>query len=155
MAAAEQPGPTSSRAPRKKKDRTHTLYIAVIIAVVAGAVLGLVAPEVGVALKPVGTGFIALIKMMIAPVIFCTIVLGVGSIAKAATVGKVGGMALAYFIAMSTFALAIGLGIDAAPDILQFVPQLLRNIFGSSLVVSFLIVFVLNLIIPKDDTPEN
>lgn len=109
MEAAEQPGPTSSTAPRKKKDRTHTLYIAVIIAVVAGAVLGLVAPEVGVALKPVGTGFIALIKMMIAPVIFCTIVLGVGSIAKAATVGKVGGMALAYFIAMSTFALAIGL----------------------------------------------
>ena len=52
-------------------------------------------------------------------------------------------------------ALAIGLGIDAAPDILQFVPQLLRNIFGSSLVVSFLIVFVRNLIIPKDDTPEN
>lgn len=52
-------------------------------------------------------------------------------------------------------ALAIGLGIDAAPDILQFVPQLLRNIFGSSLVVSFLIVFALNLIIPKDDTPEN
>ena len=52
-------------------------------------------------------------------------------------------------------ALAIGLGIDAAPDILQFVPQLLRNIFGSSLVVSFLIVFVLNLIIPKDDTPAN
>ena len=52
-------------------------------------------------------------------------------------------------------ALAIGLGIDAAPDILQFVPQLLRNIFGSSLVVSFLIVFILNLIIPKDDTPEN
>ena len=52
-------------------------------------------------------------------------------------------------------ALAIGLGIDASPEILQFVPQLLRNIFGSSLVVSFLIVFVLNLIIPKDDTPEN
>ena len=52
-------------------------------------------------------------------------------------------------------ALAIGLGIDAAPDILQFVPQLLRNIFGSSLVVSFLIVFVLNLIIPKNDTPED
>ena len=52
-------------------------------------------------------------------------------------------------------ALAIGLGIDAAPDILQFVPQLLRNIFGSSLVVSFLIVFVLNLIVPKDDTPED
>ena len=52
-------------------------------------------------------------------------------------------------------ALAIGLGIDAAPEILQFVPQLLRNIFGSSLVVSFLIVFVLNLIIPQDDTPAD
>ena len=52
-------------------------------------------------------------------------------------------------------ALAIGLGIDAAPDILQFVPQLARNIFGSSLVVSFLIVFVLNLIIPQDDTPAD
>ncbi|MFP3675244.1 cation:dicarboxylase symporter family transporter, partial [Bacillus sp. SIMBA_031] len=53
--------------------------------------------------------FIKLIKMMIAPVIFCTIVLGIGSIAKAATVGKVGGLALGYFVVMSTFALAIGL----------------------------------------------
>ena len=52
-------------------------------------------------------------------------------------------------------ALALGIGIDAAPDILQFVPELLNNIFGSSLMVSFLIVFVLNMIIPKDDTPEN
>ena len=48
-------------------------------------------------------------------------------------------------------ALAIGLGIDASPEILQFVPQLLRNIFGSSLVVSFLIVFVLNILVPEDD----
>ena len=47
--------------------------------------------------------------MMIAPIIFCTIVLGIGSIAKAATVGKVGGLALGYFVLMSTFALAIGL----------------------------------------------
>ncbi|CAG7845791.1 C4-dicarboxylate transport protein 2 [Pseudoclavibacter triregionum] len=60
-------------------------------------------------LKPIGTAFIALIKMMIAPVIFCTIVLGIGSIAKAATVGKVGGIALTYFIILSTFALIIGL----------------------------------------------
>ena len=50
--------------------------------------------------------------------------------------------------------LALGLGIDAAPDILQFVPQLFRNLFGSSLVVSFLVVFLLNILIPKDDTPE-
>ncbi|MCG2623813.1 cation:dicarboxylase symporter family transporter [Arthrobacter sp. I2-34] len=95
--------------PKRRKDRTHYLYIAVIAAVVLGAVLGLVAPEAGQAMKPLGTGFIALIKMMIAPIIFCTIVLGVGSIAKAATVGKVGGLALLYFMIMSTFALAIGL----------------------------------------------
>ena len=53
--------------------------------------------------------FVSLIKMMIAPVIFCTIVLGIGSVRKAATVGKVGGLAFVYFLAMSTFALAIGL----------------------------------------------
>ncbi|WP_246262815.1 cation:dicarboxylate symporter family transporter, partial [Arthrobacter mobilis] len=93
----------------KKKDRTHYLYIAVIAAVVLGAVTGLAAPEFAQSLKPVGTAFIGLIKMMIAPVIFCTIVLGVGSIAKAATVGKVGGLALLYFMAMSTFALGLGL----------------------------------------------
>ncbi|MCH1882362.1 cation:dicarboxylase symporter family transporter [Agrococcus sp. ARC_14] len=90
-------------------DKTHWLYIAVIIAVVLGTIIGLVAPEVGESLAPIGKGFVALIKMMIAPVIFCTIVVGIGSIAKAATVGKVGGLALIYFLVMSTFALAIGL----------------------------------------------
>ncbi|MBT1002192.1 cation:dicarboxylase symporter family transporter [Paenarthrobacter sp. DKR-5] len=96
-------------APRRKRDTTHLLYIAVIVAVVAGALVGLLAPDFAKGLKPLGDGFVALIKMMIAPVIFCTIVLGIGSIAKAATVGRVGGLALGYFIVMSTFALAIGL----------------------------------------------
>ncbi|RKS19272.1 Na+/H+-dicarboxylate symporter [Arthrobacter sp. AG1021] len=101
----------ASDAPQQanKKDRTHWLYISVIAAVVLGAIIGLVAPDLGKALKPLGDGFVALIKMIIAPVIFCTIVLGIGSIAKAATVGKVGGLALLYFIGMSTFALALGL----------------------------------------------
>jgi aerobic C4-dicarboxylate transport protein len=93
----------------RKRDRTHFLYIAVIVAVVLGIAVGFLAPEVGKSLKPLGTGFVALIKMMISPVIFCTIVLGVGSVRKAATVGKVGGLALAYFLIMSTFALAVGL----------------------------------------------
>ena len=93
----------------KKKDRTHVLYIAVIVAVVAGIVVGLVDPDLGEELKPLGTIFVALIKMMISPVIFCTIVLGIGSVRKAATVGRAGGMALVYFLVMSTFALAIGL----------------------------------------------
>lgn len=93
----------------KKKDRTHWLYIMVIVAVFAGAAIGLIAPDAGIALEPLGTAFVALIKMIIAPVIFCTIVLGVGSVAKAATVGKVGGIALVYFLIMATFALIIGL----------------------------------------------
>ncbi len=88
---------------------THLLYLSVIAGVVLGAALGLIAPDVGKALAPIGTGFVALIKMLIAPVIFCTIVIGVGSVAKAATVGRVGGMALIYFVLMSTFALVIGL----------------------------------------------
>jgi aerobic C4-dicarboxylate transport protein len=95
--------------PRAKRDRTHYLYIAVIVAVVAGIVVGLVAPDLGKALKPLGTGFVELIKMMISPVIFCTIVLGIGSIRQAAKVGKVGGLALIYFVVMSTVALFIGL----------------------------------------------
>lgn len=98
-----------NHAPAAKKDRTHWLYIMVIASVILGAAVGLLFPEVGQALKPLGTGFVALIKMIIAPVIFCTIVLGIGSIAKAATVGKVGGLAMIYFLAMSTLALAIGL----------------------------------------------
>ena len=90
-------------------DKHTWLYISVIIAVVLGAMVGLIWPEFGLALKPIGTAFVSLIKMMIAPIIFCTIVVGVGSIAKAATVGKIGGLALLYFMVMSTFALAIGL----------------------------------------------
>ncbi len=96
-------------APQRKKDRTHYLYIAVIAAVALGIAVGFIAPDVGKALKPLGTGFVALIKMMIAPVIFCTLVLGIGSVRKASQVGRVGGIALLYFLVMSTFALAIGL----------------------------------------------
>ncbi|UKY52759.1 cation:dicarboxylate symporter family transporter [Streptomyces inhibens] len=92
-----------------KRDRTHFLYIAVIGAVLLGIIVGFAAPGVAVELKPLGTGFVNLIKMMISPVIFCTIVLGVGSVRKAAKVGAVGGLALGYFMVMSTVALAIGL----------------------------------------------
>ena len=94
---------------KRSWDKHTWLYVSVIIAVVLGASIGLIWPEVGIALEPIGKGFVSLIKMMIAPIIFCTIVVGVGSIAKAATVGKIGGMALLYFMIMTTFALAIGL----------------------------------------------
>jgi aerobic C4-dicarboxylate transport protein len=100
---------TPDTAPAVKKDRTHYLYIAVIVAVALGITVGLVAPDFAVELKPIGTGFVNLIKMMISPIIFCTIVLGIGSVRKAAKVGAVGGIALLYFTIMSLVALGIGL----------------------------------------------
>ncbi|EPD54486.1 MULTISPECIES: C4-dicarboxylate transporter DctA [Streptomyces] len=100
---------TAPAAPPAKRDRTHFLYIAVIIAVGIGIAVGFAAPDFAKELKPLGTGFVNLIKMMITPIIFCTIVTGVGSIRSAARVGKLGGLALTYFIAMSFVALAIGL----------------------------------------------
>jgi aerobic C4-dicarboxylate transport protein len=100
---------SQSPAPAVKRDRTHYLYLAVIVAVILGIAVGFLAPAVAVELRPIGTGFVNLIKMMISPVIFCTIVLGVGSVRQAAKVGKVGGLALGYFLTMSTVALAIGL----------------------------------------------
>ncbi|MFE2304029.1 cation:dicarboxylate symporter family transporter [Streptomyces sp. NPDC059445] len=100
---------TAPAAPAARRDRTHYLYIAVIGAVILGIAVGLIAPDFAVELKPIGTGFVNLIKMMISPIIFCTIVLGIGSVRKAAKVGAVGGIALGYFLVMSLVALAIGL----------------------------------------------
>jgi len=99
----------TAKPPARRRDRTHYLYVAVVAAVVAGIAVGFAAPDLAKELKPLGTGFVSLIKMMISPIIFCTIVLGVGSVRKAAKVGKVGGLALGYFLTMSTVALAIGL----------------------------------------------
>ncbi|MFF8946450.1 cation:dicarboxylate symporter family transporter [Streptomyces sp. NPDC014864] len=100
---------TAPAAPAVRRDRTHYLYIAVIVAVVIGIGVGLIAPDFAVELKPLGTGFVNLIKMMISPIIFCTIVLGIGSVRKATKVGAVGGIALGYFLVMSLVALTIGL----------------------------------------------
>jgi aerobic C4-dicarboxylate transport protein len=100
---------TSEAAPRRSGDRTHYLYLAVILAVLLGIVVGFAFPDFAKSLKPLGDGFVKLIKMMISPIIFCTIVLGIGRVAKAATVGKVGALAIGYFLVMSTVALIIGL----------------------------------------------
>jgi aerobic C4-dicarboxylate transport protein len=93
----------------RRRDRTHFLYLAVLVAVGLGIAVGLLFPTFATELKWVGTAFVGLIKLLIAPVIFCTIVLGIGSIRQAAKVGKVGGLALGYFLVMSTVALTIGL----------------------------------------------
>ncbi|WP_438493655.1 cation:dicarboxylate symporter family transporter [Streptomyces asiaticus] len=112
MAADTTPpasGRTEPDGTKPKKERIHYLYLAVIGAVALGILVGFVAPDTAVELKPIGEGFVNLIKMLISPIIFCTIVLGVGSVRKAAKVGAVGGLALGYFMVMSTVALAIGL----------------------------------------------
>ena len=133
-------------APSARKDRTHWLYMAVVGAVFLGIAVGLLFPDFGLKLEPLGEGFVALIKMMIQPVIFCTIVLGVGSVASAARVGKVGGLALAYFLTMSTFALAIGLvvgnlikpgeGLDVSEDLAS---EGAKQAEGSGSTVDFLL----------------
>ena len=85
------------------------LYIQVLIAIAVGVVIGHFFPETGAAMKPLGDGFIALIKMMIAPVIFCTVVHGIGSMGDLRRIGRVGVKTLVYFEVVSTAALAIGL----------------------------------------------
>jgi len=103
------PGAAQDVPRKRKKLSTHWLYVAVVVAVVAGTAVGLIFGKQAAGLSVIGTAFVNLIKMMIGPIIFCTIVLGIGSVRKASQVGKVGGYALLYFIVMSTFALALGL----------------------------------------------
>jgi aerobic C4-dicarboxylate transport protein len=85
------------------------LYVQVLIAIAIGVLIGHFFPNTGVALKPLGDGFISLIKMMIAPVIFCTVVHGIGSMRDLKKVGRVGVKTLFYFEAVSTVALLLGL----------------------------------------------
>ena len=85
------------------------LYFWVLLSICAGALLGFVSPGTGVALKPLGDGFIALVKMLISPVIFCTVVLGIAGAGDLKKAGRIGGKALLYFEVVSTAALGIGL----------------------------------------------
>jgi aerobic C4-dicarboxylate transport protein len=88
---------------------TAHLYFWVLIAILAGGTLGYLAPAAAVRLKPLGDGFIALVRMLIAPIVFCTVVLGIAGAGDMKKVGRVGAKALLYFEAVSTVALAIGL----------------------------------------------
>src|SRR3954463_6514776 len=93
----------------KRRPWYTVLYVQVLIAIVLGIAVGHLYPKTGAALKPLGDAFISLIKMMIAPIIFCTIVHGISSMRDLSKVGRVGVKALVYFEVVSTFALAIGL----------------------------------------------
>jgi aerobic C4-dicarboxylate transport protein len=88
---------------------TQHLYFWVLLAIISGGVFGYLDPSRAVKLKPLGDGFIALVKMLISPVIFCTVVLGINGAGDMKKVGRVGGKALLYFEVISTFALIIGL----------------------------------------------
>jgi aerobic C4-dicarboxylate transport protein len=107
MAATE--GRPAVPAPKQARPWYTVLYIQVLIAITIGVLVGYFYPKTGTALKPLGDAFIALIRMMIAPVIFCTVVHGIASMSDLAKVSRVGLKALLYFEVVSTVALAIGL----------------------------------------------
>ncbi|MDH6167476.1 aerobic C4-dicarboxylate transport protein [Variovorax boronicumulans] len=87
----------------------RSLYFQVITAIVLGVLLGHFWPDTGASMKPLGDGFIKLIKMIIAPIIFCTVVVGIAGMEDMKKVGKTGGLALLYFEVVSSIALVVGL----------------------------------------------
>jgi aerobic C4-dicarboxylate transport protein len=93
----------------KRRPWYSVLYAQVLLAMALGILTGHFFPQAGIALKPLGDGFVALIRMMIAPVVFCTVVQGIGSMSDMRKVGRVGVKALLYFEFVSTLALIIGI----------------------------------------------
>jgi aerobic C4-dicarboxylate transport protein len=98
-----------ARTPVARRPWYTILYLQVLIAIVIGVLVGYYFPDAGKAMKPLGDGFIALIRMMIAPVIFCTVVHGIASMSDLKKIGRIGVKTLFYFEVVSTFALALGL----------------------------------------------
>ncbi|HUS05237.1 MAG TPA: dicarboxylate/amino acid:cation symporter [Bryobacteraceae bacterium] len=92
-----------------KRSLFRSLYFQVLTAIAIGVLLGVFAPAAGTAMKPLGDAFIQLVKMIIAPIIFCTVVLGISGSEDLKKVGKTGALALLYFEAVSTLALVVGL----------------------------------------------
>ena len=99
----------NSSAVVKKRPFYKSLYLQVLFAVLLGVLLGNFYPQLGADMKPLGDGFIKLIKMIIAPIIFCTVVIGIAGMEDMKKVGKTGGLALLYFEVVSTIALIVGL----------------------------------------------
>lgn len=100
----------------KKPPFYRKLHNQVVLAAAAGIVLGAAAPEVGVALKPLGDGYIKIVKMLIAPIVFCIIASGIAGMGSMRAAGTVGAKTLAYFLTFSTLALVVGL---VAADVFQ------------------------------------
>jgi aerobic C4-dicarboxylate transport protein len=106
---AATPTRASAHTPAIRHPWYTVLYVQVLIAIAVGVVLGHYFPTTAVAMKPLGDGFIALIRMMIAPVIFCTVVHGIASMSDLKKIGRIGLKTLLYFEVVSSFALALGL----------------------------------------------
>ncbi|MFJ4262771.1 cation:dicarboxylate symporter family transporter [Paenarthrobacter nicotinovorans] len=103
------PAPASAMSPAAKKPLYKSLFFQILVAVVLGISIGYLWPDLGSALRPLGDGFIQLIKMIIAPLIFLVIVTGISAVGDVKAVGRVGVKALIYFTAATLFALAFGL----------------------------------------------
>ncbi len=108
--AVSIPGSTlEARPPRKS--RGPSLYLQVLLAIAAAVLLGVVRPTWAVAMQPLGEGFVKLIKMLIAPVVFTTLVVGIAGMKDLKAVGRTGAKALLWFEFTTTLALAIGIGV--------------------------------------------
>jgi len=151
----------SSSVKAPKKSILKSLYFQVITAILLGVIIGHFWPETGAAMKPLGEGFIKLIKMLIAPLIFCTVVTGIAGMEDMKKVGRTGGLALIYFEVLSSLSLLLGLivvnvlqpgagmNIDAAtidttniatytsPEKMGSVSEFLMNIIPTSFVDAF------------------
>lgn len=103
------PTELNSKTPIKKQKFYQILYVQVIVAIVVGILLGHFYPSYGEAMKPLGDAFIKIVKMIIAPVIFLTVVTGIAGMNNMKTVGRVAGKAFAYFLTFSTLALIVGM----------------------------------------------
>jgi aerobic C4-dicarboxylate transport protein len=103
------PDRMAARTPPRKLPLYKSLYAQVVVAIVIGVLVGNFYPDIGTAVKPLGDAFIKLVKMMIAPIIFCTVVIGIAGMEDMKKVGKTGGLALLYFEVTSTVALFVGL----------------------------------------------
>ena len=98
-----------AHAPVRKQKFYQLLYVQVLVAIVIGVALGYFKPELGEAMKPLGDGFIKLVKMIIAPVIFLTVVTGIAGMSDMKKVGRVAAKAMLYFLTFSTLALIVGM----------------------------------------------
>ena len=102
-------GTIAAAEPATKQPLWAQLYVQVLVAITLGAVIGHIWPDFGASLKPLGDAFIKLVKMIIAPVIFLTVVTGIAGMRDIGKVGSVAWKAFAYFFVVSSFALVVGL----------------------------------------------